>query len=88
MQSILAQALLQGNEECVSFLPFKPHEGGPFVPLPPIVHIQLDNCWKDNKSEYVMCFWSMLVAKRIFEQVQVSFIIVEHIHDDIDASFG
>ena len=35
-----------------------------------------------------MCFWSMLVAKGIFEQVQVSFMIVEHTHDDIDASFG
>ena len=42
-RSILAQALLQGNEEFVLFLPFKSHEGEPFVPLSLIVHIQLDN---------------------------------------------
>jgi hypothetical protein len=35
--------------------------------LPPILHSQLDNCWKDNKSRYVFCFWSLLVAKDIFE---------------------
>jgi hypothetical protein len=49
--------------------------------------MQLDNCWKDNKSRYVFCFWSLLVAKGIFEEVSVSFLLVEHTHEDIDATF-
>jgi hypothetical protein len=24
--------------------------------LPPILYVQLDNCWKDNKSRYMFCF--------------------------------
>jgi hypothetical protein len=56
--------------------------------LPPILHVQLDNCWKDNKSRYVFCFWSLLVAKSIFEEVFVSFLLVGHTHEDIDATFG
>jgi hypothetical protein len=56
--------------------------------LPPILHMQLDNCWKDNKSYYVLCFWSLLVAKGIFEEVFVSFLLVGHTHEDIDTTFG
>jgi hypothetical protein len=36
----------------------------------------------------VFCFWSLLVAKGIFEEVFVSFLLVEHTHEDIDATFG
>jgi hypothetical protein len=41
---------------------------------------------KDNKSRYLFCFWSILVAKGIFEEVFVS-LLVEHTHEDIDATF-
>jgi hypothetical protein len=58
------------------------------VPLPPILHVQLDNCWKDNKCRFVKAFWSMLTAKAIFTEVHVSYLLVGHTHDDIDASFG
>ena len=30
----------------------------------------------------------MLTAKRIFMEVHVSYLLVDHTHDDIDASFG
>ena len=33
-------------------------------------------------------FWSLLVAKKIFCEVYVNFMIVGHTHDDIDALFG
>jgi hypothetical protein len=56
-------------------------------PLSPTLHVQLDNCTKDNKCRYVFCFWSLLVAKGIFKEVFVSFFIVGHTHNDIDASF-
>ena len=37
---------------------------------------------------YVYAYWSLLVAKRIFREVYVNFIIVGHTHDDIDVLFG
>jgi hypothetical protein len=46
------------------------------------------NCWKDNKSRWIMCFWSLLIVKGVFEEIQVSFMLMDHTHDDIDASFG
>jgi len=84
----LTRAVLKGKNACYSSLKPPPEELVRGKPLPPILHVQLDNCWKDNKSRYVMCFWSMLVAKKIFIEVIVSFMIVGHTHDDIDASFG
>ena len=36
----------------------------------------------------MFCFWSLLVAKQIVKEVVLSFMIVGHMHDDIDASFG
>ena len=56
--------------------------------LAPTLHVQLDNCAKDNKCRYVFCFWSLLVAKWIFKEVFVSFLMVGHTYDDIDVSFG
>ena len=34
-----------------------------------------------------MCFWSLLIAKGMFEEIQVSFMLVGYTHDDIHASF-
>jgi len=48
----------------------------------------MDNATGDNKNRYVYCFWSLLVAKKIFREVYVNFMIVGHTHDDIDALFG
>jgi hypothetical protein len=44
--------VLRGKEACVLAL------GSDLVAVPgqrlsPILHVQLDNCWKDNKSQYV-----------------------------------
>ena len=60
----------------------------PATPLPPILNVQMDNATGDNKNRYVFCFWSLLVAKKIFREVYVNFMIVGHTHDDIDALFG
>ena len=48
----------------------------------------MDNAGGDNKNRFVFCFWSLLVAKRIFREVYVNFMLVGHTHDDIDALFG
>jgi hypothetical protein len=83
----LFDVVLKGKEDCIESL----GTSLPLIPgwtLPPILHVQLDNCWKDNKSRYVFCFWSMLVAKGIFEEVFVSFLLVGHTHEDIDTTFA
>ena len=48
----------------------------------------MDNATGDNKNKFVFCFWSLLVANKIFREVYVNFMIVGHTHDDIDALFG
>jgi hypothetical protein len=58
------------------------------TPLPLILNVQMDNAVGDNKNRFVFCFWSLLVAKGIFREVYVNFMLVGHTHDDIDALFG
>ena len=48
----------------------------------------MDNATGDNKNKFAFCFWSLLVANKIFREVYVNFMIVGHTHDDIDALFG
>lgn len=48
----------------------------------------MDNAVSDNKNRYVFSFWSLLVAKGVFQEVYVNFMLVGHTHDDIDALFG
>ncbi len=55
--------------------------------LSPTLRFQLDDCAKDNSNKYVFVYWSLLVAN-FFKEVFVSFLLVGHTHDDIDASFG
>ena len=70
--------------------PLGPPPGTPIPakPLLPILNVQMDNVVSDNKNRYVFCFWSLLVAKCIFREVYVNFMLVGHTHDDIDALFG
>jgi hypothetical protein len=63
-------------------------ENVPNKPLPHVLHVQIDNYWKDNKSSYTMCFWLLLVARKIVNEIIVSFMLEGHKHDGIDASFG
>ena len=58
------------------------------VPLSKNLYLQLDNSAKNNKNRFVMAFCSLLTAKRIFKEVQVAFLVVDHTHEDIDAYFS
>ena len=84
----LYEAVLYGKDVCLHSLPEPLSEPVIAKKLPPTLRVQLDNCAKDNKSRYVFAYWSLLVAKGIFKEVFVSFLLVGHTHDDIDASFG
>ena len=48
--------------------------------LPPILNAQMDNAIGDKKNRHVYAYWSLLVAKRIFCEVYVNFIIVGYTH--------
>jgi hypothetical protein len=84
----LFEAVLSGVEMCEAAMP--PLAGTPSAatPLPPILNVQMDNATRDNKNRFVFCFWSLLVAKDIFIEVYVNFMLIGHTHDDIDALFG
>jgi hypothetical protein len=47
----------------------------------------MDNATGDNKNRFLFCFWSLLVAKGIFREVYVNFMLIGYTHDDIDALF-
>ena len=57
-------------------------------PLPRKLYLQLDNLSKDNKNKYLMAFFSLLTAQDVFEEIQAGFLLVRHMHEDIDAYFS
>lgn len=56
--------------------------------LPPTMFIQVDNCTRENKNKYFLSYLESLVARGVFQSVQVSFLPVGHTHEDIDQSFS
>ncbi len=47
-----------------------------------------NDCVKDNKNKYLLAFLSLLMAKEMFEEVKLGFLVVGHTHEDIDGCFG
>ena len=86
--SALFRGILKGAEMCEASLALHPETLVQATALPPNLNVQMDNATGDNKNRYVYAYWSLLVAKRIFREVYVNFMIVGHTHDDIDALFG
>ena len=82
----LYSALLQGAEMCMD--PLGPPLDIPISTKPPILNVQMENAISNNKNRYVFSFRSLLVAKCIFCEVYINFMLVGHTHDDIDALFG
>ena len=56
--------------------------------LPPKLCIQANNYGKENKNQYISALCAALVALEYFVEVHLSFLIVEHIHEDIDQKFS
>ena len=65
-----------------------PLPGRPAVSLSKKLFLQLDNSAKDNKNQYVMAFCSLLTVKRVFKELTIGFLIVDHTYKDIDAHFS
>ena len=81
--------LLRGKSRCLDLLPrTKRIDFQGRKPLPRKLYLQLDNFAKDNKNKYLMAFLSLLTAWGVFKEIQVSFLLVGHMHEDIDAYFS
>ncbi|KAL3697524.1 hypothetical protein R1sor_011600 [Riccia sorocarpa] len=56
--------------------------------LPPHLYIQLNNSAKDNKNWAMMAFCSELIARGCCKTITMSFLLVGHTHEDVDAFFS
>jgi hypothetical protein len=63
--------MLKGEDVFMSSLQEPPAEPYRYKTLPPILHMQLDNCAKANKYHYGIYSWSLLVTNDIFKCVCV-----------------
>jgi len=43
---------------------------------------------KDYKNCHLLAFFPLLIAKEVFEEVQLGFLVIGHTHEDIEKSFG
>lgn len=41
--------------------------------LPPVLYLQLDNCIKENKNQYILWLLALLVELKIFEKVIITY---------------
>ena len=57
-------------------------------PLPPVLYLQLDNCWRENKNKYVFGLLHSLIHWGVFKKIKLSFLPKGHTHDDVDQMFS
>ena len=80
--------ILKGAEMCEVSSGLQPETLVQATALPPVLNVEMNNATGDNKNIYVYAYWFLLVAKRIFREVYVNFMIERHTHNNIDALFG
>ncbi len=51
--------------------------------LPPRLHIQLDNCGRENKNCFILAFICFIVQQGIVNEIELSFLIVGHTHEGL-----
>lgn len=56
--------------------------------LPTKLTVQLDNCVRENKNQFLLSYVDCLVLRGVFESVEVSFLPIGHTHTDIDQTFS
>ncbi|XP_078368507.1 uncharacterized protein LOC144652327 [Oculina patagonica] len=55
---------------------------------PPVLYLQLDNCYRDCKNIHILGFCALLVKAGVFKKVRLSYLMVRHTHEDIDQMFS
>ena len=78
---------MRSKSRCMSIL-LEVLSMNPSRRVPKHLYLQLDNSAKDNKNEFFMAFLSMFIYCGVFNKIQVGFLLVGHIHKDIDAYFS
>ena len=48
----------------------------------------MNNCGRENKKRYVLALCSLPVELGIFPKVKVGFLMVGHMHEDVDQLFS
>jgi hypothetical protein len=86
-QNALFTHLLQGKSRCIIELKTPSQSVGPKLLPKKFLH-QIDNYVKDNKNRYLLAFFSLLTTREVFEEVKLGFLVVGHIHENIDGCFG
>ncbi|CAB4032559.1 Hypothetical predicted protein [Paramuricea clavata] len=56
--------------------------------LPPVMYLQMDNCYRECKNKFVLGFLAILVKMGLFRKIKLSFLMVGHTHEDIDQMFS
>ena len=56
--------------------------------LPPILYIQVDNCARENKNQYLFAYLGLLVDWNVFKKIELNYLPVGHTHEDIDQMFS
>lgn len=60
----------------------------PDCKLPPVLILQLDNCGRENKNQYLIRLLSLLIQRGSFIRVELHFLPVGHTHSQIDQLFS
>ena len=48
----------------------------------------MDNYSINNRTYFVFAFLFLLIGRRVFEIVEVGFLLVRHTHENIDGTYG
>ena len=57
------------------------------LPLPEKLHVQVDNCSRENKNRFSHGYVEVLVAHGVFKQATIDYLPKGHTHEDIDQLF-
>ena len=57
-------------------------------PLPPVLKLHMDNCFRENKNRFVLGLCHLLVHYGVFKKVSLSFLPVGHTHNIVDQMFS
>ncbi len=85
-QNAFFQQILQGSSYCSNILKL----ANKIVDVKPLLRklfLHMDNCVKDNKNCPLLAILSLLTSCKVFEEIQLGFLVVGHTHEDIDENF-
>ena len=48
-----------------------------------ILYLNADNCARENKNRWMMCFLALLVFRQYFKEIELHFLMSGHSHDKV-----